>query len=179
MVCGPTDLLTKAFSAAIKKNFPEYLRLSIHQSTGEHKISLSLLPTTTSYTTPWMCAIAYRADGSLTSAPKGEFEADAKYQVVYVDGRPSFFEEKSVSTIIQETSADDTSKANAVAQASSNETKSGSTGPCPHCGRSTHPESRCFDKYPHLAPRWVQKRIASTKMETSDISDHKSSIPVT
>ncbi|KAL9618951.1 MAG: hypothetical protein Q9160_006415 [Pyrenula sp. 1 TL-2023] len=85
---------SQAFAAAVQQNFPDHLRLSIHQSTGANKISVSLLPTDTSYTTPWQCCIAERSDGSVTSGPRGEFEADAKYEVIRIDGRPALFREK-------------------------------------------------------------------------------------
>ncbi|THC88914.1 hypothetical protein EYZ11_011643 [Aspergillus tanneri] len=85
-----------AFGAAVKHNFPDYLRLSIHQSTGEHKVSISLLPTRTSYTTPWHCSVAFLADGSLISRPKGEFEDDPRYELVCENGRPSYFREVAI-----------------------------------------------------------------------------------
>lgn len=164
--CRKTDdAYTQAFAAAIKKNFPEHLRLSIHQSTGEHKISVSLLPTKTSYTTPWMCAIAYSANGALTSAPKGDFEADPKYQVIYRDGRPSHFEERSGSTrALAQATPNQLNRANGVVASTTKGQAEGkeNTGPCPHCGKSTHPESKCFDKYPHLAPKWLRERMAAS-----------------
>ncbi|KAK2612051.1 hypothetical protein QQS21_001900 [Conoideocrella luteorostrata] len=83
-----------AFARAVKHNFPTHLRLSIHQSTGEHKISISLLPTSTSYTTPWHCSVAYRTDGTLISRPKVEFEDDIAYELVWENGRPSYYREK-------------------------------------------------------------------------------------
>ncbi|RYP70480.1 hypothetical protein DL771_005417 [Monosporascus sp. 5C6A] len=86
-----------AFAKAVKCAFPDHLRLSIHQSTGEHKISISLLPTDTGYTTPWHCSVAFRGDGSLTSGPKGEFEKDPNLELVYEDGRPSYFREKTAA----------------------------------------------------------------------------------
>ncbi|KAK8109618.1 transferase family protein [Apiospora kogelbergensis] len=82
-----------AFAAAVKARFPHHLRLSIHQSVGEHKISINLLPTATTYTTPWHCAVAFRSDGTLISAPKIEFENDPDFELVYEDGRPSYFRE--------------------------------------------------------------------------------------
>ena len=93
----------QAFAGAIKAAFPDHLRLSIHKSTGEHKVSLSLLPTDTSYTTPWHCAVAFRADGSLTSGPKAEFEADPSLELVYEDGRPSFYRQKVIEPSIEDT----------------------------------------------------------------------------
>jgi hypothetical protein len=65
-------------------------------STGEHKLSLSLLPTDSSYTTPWHCAVAFRADGTLTSGPKAVFDADADLDLVYEDGRPSYYRQKAI-----------------------------------------------------------------------------------
>ncbi|CAM6002883.1 unnamed protein product [Sphagnum balticum] len=79
---------------AVKVNFPNHLRLSIHQSTGEHKVSMSLLNTKTGYTTPWHCSIALMADGEWLSAPMGDFKEDPMLEVVYEDGRPSYFQER-------------------------------------------------------------------------------------
>ncbi|KAL9002748.1 MAG: hypothetical protein Q9188_004336 [Gyalolechia gomerana] len=165
-----TDTLhQQAFAAAIKHNFPDHLRLSIHQSTGEHKISLSLLPTKTSYTTPWMCAIAYSADGTLTSAPKGDFEDDRKYQLVHRAGRPSHFEERSASelTALGEVIGNELNRSanggwgdKAINGTVAGKGKTG--GPCEYCGKATHAVERCFDKHPHLAPKWVREKIAST-----------------
>ena len=126
-----------------------------------------------------MCSIAYMLDGSLISAPKGDFEADPKYQVVYVDGRPSYFQEKTKSAILEEVRANELNKANGVARALSDDKKSDTPLPCPHCGKTTHTESRCFDKYPHLAPQWIKKRMASAKAGISDsIYEDESSMQV-
>ncbi|MCJ1283548.1 hypothetical protein MMC26_002878 [Xylographa opegraphella] len=83
-----------AFAGAVKDAFPNYLRLSIHQSTGEHKVSMSLLNTKTGFTTPWHCSVALMADGEWLSAPMGDFKKDPKMEIVYEDGRPSYFQEK-------------------------------------------------------------------------------------
>ncbi|KAL8995488.1 MAG: hypothetical protein Q9169_004782 [Polycauliona sp. 2 TL-2023] len=83
-----------AFAAAVKVAFPQYLRLSIHQSTGEHKISMSLLNTKTGFTTPWHCSVALMADGEWMSAPMGDFRNDPKFELVHHDGQPSHFKEK-------------------------------------------------------------------------------------
>lgn len=83
-----------AFAGACKHAFPNHLRLSIHMSTGEHKISMSLLDTKTGFTTPWHCSIAQLADGEWISAPKGDFETNPRMEVVYENGRPSYFREK-------------------------------------------------------------------------------------
>ncbi|KAL6231858.1 hypothetical protein BDW75DRAFT_247598 [Aspergillus navahoensis] len=84
-----------AFTAAIKHAFPDHLRLSIHESMGGHKVSISLLDTETGFTTPWHCSVAQLADGRWVSAPMGEFNKDGRLELVYADGRPSYFREKS------------------------------------------------------------------------------------
>ncbi|QIX01996.1 hypothetical protein AMS68_007513 [Peltaster fructicola] len=84
-----------AFAAAVKQAFPHHLRLSIHQSTGRNKISISLLNTRTGFTTPWHCTVARMADGEWLSAPKGDFEADEKLELVYEGDQPSHFREKA------------------------------------------------------------------------------------
>jgi hypothetical protein len=70
------------------------LRLSIHESVGGTKLSISLLNTKTGFTTPWHCSVAQLADGEWVSAPMGEFSKDDRMELVYVDGRPSHFREK-------------------------------------------------------------------------------------
>ncbi|KAK8117036.1 uncharacterized protein PG998_005317 [Apiospora kogelbergensis] len=83
-----------AFAGAVKDAFPRHLRLSIHQSTGEHKISMSLLNTKTGFTTPWHCSVALMANGEWLSAPMGDFKENPNLEVVEVDGRPSHFQER-------------------------------------------------------------------------------------
>jgi hypothetical protein len=87
----------QAFAGAVKATYPNHLRLSIHQSTGEHKISLSLLNTRTGFTTPWHCSVALMATGEWLSAPKGDLEQDTTLRVVEEDGRPSFFRQEITS----------------------------------------------------------------------------------
>lgn len=90
-----TFLLRQAFARAVNGTFSNHLRLSIHPSTGENKISISLLPTDTSFTTPWHCTIAFRLDGTVTSGHHAVFDADDNFELVYDDGRPSFYREKT------------------------------------------------------------------------------------
>ncbi|KAH7106998.1 Pyoverdine/dityrosine biosynthesis protein-domain-containing protein [Auriculariales sp. MPI-PUGE-AT-0066] len=47
-----------AFARAVHENFGDCLRLSIHPSNGEKKLSISTLPTQSIFTTPWHCTIA-------------------------------------------------------------------------------------------------------------------------
>ncbi|KAI9147743.1 pyoverdine/dityrosine biosynthesis family protein [Paramyrothecium foliicola] len=79
-----------AFSGAVKANFPDHVRLSIHQSTNQAKISISLLPTGM---TPWHCCVGIQSDGSIVSGTKADFEEDPKFEVHHEDGRPICFKE--------------------------------------------------------------------------------------
>lgn len=159
-----------AFAAALKKlsrAFPLF-----HPPVDRlAQISVSFLPTQTSPTIPWTCAIAYNADGALTSAPKGNIEKDPKCQLVNRDGRPSQSVErtsKSTTALIEvEPNKTDGIMAAALRTGGPVEKKK-TTGSCPHCGKSTHPESKCFDKYPHL-PKWFRDRIAFSAI-VNDIS---------
>ncbi|KKK24685.1 transferase family protein [Aspergillus rambellii] len=83
-----------AFAGAVKNAFPNHLRLSIHESVGSTKVSICLLNTRTGFTTPWHCSVAQIADGEWISAPMGEFGKDNNLELVYEDGRPSYFKEK-------------------------------------------------------------------------------------
>lgn len=88
-----TKFLTQAFAEAVKYAFPNHLRLSIHKSTGDHKISMSLLNTKTGFTTPWHCSVALMADGEWLSAPMGDFKKDPRFEIVYENGHSSYFKE--------------------------------------------------------------------------------------
>jgi hypothetical protein len=79
----------------VRETFPDRLRLSIHPSTGESKISLSLMPTNTSFTTPWHSSIAFNLDGTSTTSHHATFDEDEKYELVYKNDRPYFYREKT------------------------------------------------------------------------------------
>jgi acyl-CoA synthetase (AMP-forming)/AMP-acid ligase II len=69
---------------------------------------MSLLNTRTGYTTPWHCGVALLANGEWVSAPVGDFKNDPRLEIIYEDGRPSYFKEKACedsSNRISETSA--------------------------------------------------------------------------
>ncbi|KAH8130836.1 Clavaminate synthase-like protein [Trichoderma asperelloides] len=85
----------QAFARAVRDKFSNHVRLSIHPSTGHNKVSVSTLPTDSSYTTPWHCAVAVRQDGTITSGLAQTFWDDPTWELVYEDGRPSYFREKS------------------------------------------------------------------------------------
>lgn len=56
---------------------------------------MSLLDTKTGYTTPWHCSVALLSDGQWLSATKASFEEDDRFNLVYEDGRPSYYAEES------------------------------------------------------------------------------------
>ncbi|UKZ91540.1 uncharacterized protein TrAFT101_006517 [Trichoderma asperellum] len=84
-----------AFANAIGQKYSEFVRLSIHASTGAAKLSINLLPTESSYTTPWHCAVAYKLDGTTTTGRRIDFDNDDQYELVYENDRPSYYREKS------------------------------------------------------------------------------------
>lgn len=58
-------------------------------------MSVNLLPTDTIFTTPWHCSIAFRLDGTTTTGPRSEFDANPDFELVYEDGLPSYYREKT------------------------------------------------------------------------------------
>lgn len=84
----------EAFARAVRQNFPDHVRLSIHPSTGEDKISINVLPVQ-KVLTPWHSAVAIMVDGTVLAGQRQSFEEDANMELVYEDGRPSYFRERS------------------------------------------------------------------------------------
>jgi hypothetical protein len=89
------DFLAKAFASAVQRKYSQHVRLSIHASTGASKLSISLLPTESLYTTPWHCTVAFQLDGTLLSGMRADFEQDGRFEMIYERGRPSYFRERS------------------------------------------------------------------------------------
>lgn len=87
--------IIQAFANAIAQKYKDFVRLSIHASTGAAKLSINLLPTESSYTTPWHCAVAYKLDGTTTTGMRADFDDDDLYELVYENDRPSYYREKS------------------------------------------------------------------------------------
>lgn len=80
-----------AFSGAVKAAYGDHVRLSIHQSTGQNKISIGLLPTGM---TPWHCCVGVKADGTVISGTRIDFEEDPNFEVLVEDEKPIGFKEK-------------------------------------------------------------------------------------
>ena len=84
----------EAFARAVRENYPNHIRLSIHPSTGEDKISINILPVQRTVT-PWHSAIAIKLDGTMLADHRATFEGDASMELVFECGRPSHFRERS------------------------------------------------------------------------------------
>ncbi|OOF94595.1 hypothetical protein ASPCADRAFT_50487 [Aspergillus carbonarius ITEM 5010] len=84
-----------AFAEAIRKNFPNHVRLSIHPSNGSNKISINVLPQTLSPITPWHSSPSYAVDGGFKYAWREVFAANSDMELVYKDGRPWSYRVKS------------------------------------------------------------------------------------
>ncbi|KAJ8111436.1 hypothetical protein OPT61_g5973 [Boeremia exigua] len=84
----------EAFARAVRENYPDHVRLSIHPSTGEDKISINVLPVQ-KVLTPWHSTVAIMVDGTVVAGQRKSFEEDANMELVYEDGRPSHFRERS------------------------------------------------------------------------------------
>lgn len=85
----------KMFAAAIKANRADYVRLSIHESNGAKKLSISLVPQgrgALGYT-PWHSSIAVGADGIFRTVHAEDVRET--HDLVYKNGQPYFFREKS------------------------------------------------------------------------------------
>ena len=81
----------KAFASALETNKPNIVRLSIHDSTGKGKLSMSLLPQAKGDIglTPWHSVIAVELDGTFRTVHVSEVEDT--HDLVYSNGRPSHY----------------------------------------------------------------------------------------
>ena len=65
---------------------------------------MSLLNTKTGFTTPWHCSVAMMADGEWISGIMSDFQNDPSLEIVYEEGRPSYFQAKARTTAAHEES---------------------------------------------------------------------------
>ncbi|KAF7916465.1 uncharacterized protein EAE97_012125 [Botrytis byssoidea] len=89
------DMITrgKAFAAVIESQMPNYVRLSIHRSTGLTKLSFPLIPQEDSFSkTPWHTCVLVTASGQFRT--EHAVDLREKHELVYKNGRPYFFREK-------------------------------------------------------------------------------------
>ncbi|KAF6793734.1 glutamyl-tRNA(Gln) amidotransferase [Colletotrichum sojae] len=83
-----------AFAELIRERLPEHVRLSIHPSTGQTKISMPLIPQPDSFSmTPWHCAVAVDTRGRFKTGHLAAWRDT--HELVLKDGKPYFFRERS------------------------------------------------------------------------------------
>lgn len=83
-----------AFARAVRDRFPDHVRLSIHPSTGEDKISINILPVKQALT-PWHNAVAFKVDGTVLAGNRAIFDAMEDVELVHERNQPSYYREKS------------------------------------------------------------------------------------
>ncbi|KAJ5543103.1 hypothetical protein N7461_009106 [Penicillium sp. DV-2018c] len=82
------------FANLIRQIYPDSLRLSIHPSSGQTKLSCPLIPQRDSFSmSPWHCSVAVTADGTFITAHKASHRE--KYDLIEKDGQAYFFRERS------------------------------------------------------------------------------------
>jgi alpha-ketoglutarate-dependent taurine dioxygenase len=75
--------------------YPDSIRLSIHPSNDSNKVSITMLPQDNEIVmTPWHGAVVRGADGSVSMSHAIVIPA-MTHDIVYVDGYPSYFRERS------------------------------------------------------------------------------------
>ncbi len=85
-------LWNEAYSALIRNEFPNHIRLSMHKSTNVRKYSFQLIPGKRSPYSPWHCAVLERKDGSLETVHKKDAEGQP-WALVEKEGRPYHYAE--------------------------------------------------------------------------------------
>lgn len=90
------DMITrgKAFATLIDVILPTHVRLSIHRSTGLHKLSFPLVPQPLHFSmTPWHCCIAVTSRGEFRTAHATDLRDE--YDLVERNGQPWCFRDRS------------------------------------------------------------------------------------
>ncbi|KAL8660011.1 MAG: hypothetical protein Q9202_006837 [Teloschistes flavicans] len=85
----------KAFATAIARSLSNHIRLSIHPSTEQSKLSMSIIPQTGRSVTPWHGALIRAVDGSITMSHAASVSALTHELIFDKQGRPSYFRERS------------------------------------------------------------------------------------
>ncbi|KAK6832156.1 hypothetical protein RU639_002997 [Aspergillus parasiticus] len=85
----------KAFAEAIRKNYADHIRLSIHPSAGSTKISIKVLPLALHAVTPWHSSPCFTVDGRIEYGMREVFDNREDVELVHKDGRPWYYREKS------------------------------------------------------------------------------------
>lgn len=84
-------LRNEAYSALIRHEFPDAVRISMHKSVNNGaKYSIQLIRSPLAYHSAWHCAVALHSDGTIETVHR--IDADAKgYELVYKEGRPQYY----------------------------------------------------------------------------------------
>ncbi|CAG7943413.1 unnamed protein product [Penicillium olsonii] len=85
----------KAFAEAIKTNYPDHVRLSIHPSSGSTKISIQVLPLAKFATTPWHSTPCFRLDGGVEYGMREIFDQNPDVELVHKNGQAWYYRYKS------------------------------------------------------------------------------------
>ncbi|KAJ5341549.1 hypothetical protein N7541_010673 [Penicillium brevicompactum] len=82
------------YAELVRQIYPDSLRLSIHPSSGQTKLSCPLIPQQDSFSmSPWHCSVAVLANGKFITAHKSLHRQ--KFELVEKNGQPYFFRESS------------------------------------------------------------------------------------
>jgi pyoverdine/dityrosine biosynthesis protein Dit1 len=93
----------KAFSSALASVPTQYVRLSIHDSGGKDKLSMSLIPQKEKGAlgaTPWHSTLIVERDGGFVQMQRGKVD-EGKYEVVERGGRAYFWRERGSSGSVE------------------------------------------------------------------------------
>lgn len=85
----------ESFTKILMAKYSDYVRLSIHPSSGAVKLSIPLIPQTNGSfpRAPWQCAIAVGVDGSYKTVQSQQVRRT--HTIIHREGRPYFFRENS------------------------------------------------------------------------------------
>ncbi|KAK8199896.1 putative pyoverdine/dityrosine biosynthesis protein [Phyllosticta capitalensis] len=86
----------KCYAACVQEWYPNAVRLSIHAANSATKIPISVIPSTDQRPiTPWHSTMVCRLDGTFQPMTRSEAEACSDLELVYRNGQPWCFREKS------------------------------------------------------------------------------------
>ncbi|KAE9968951.1 hypothetical protein EG328_007162 [Venturia inaequalis] len=94
-VAGRMMIRAESFTKLLQAECKDYVRLSIHPSTGAAKLSVPLIKQENGQfpRSPWHCCIAVAVDGTYRTVHSKDVRES--HRLVYQDGRPYFYREKS------------------------------------------------------------------------------------
>ncbi|KAJ5964567.1 uncharacterized protein N7479_004443 [Penicillium vulpinum] len=82
------------YAELVRQIYPDSLRLSIHPSSGQTKLSCPLIPQKNSFSmSPWHCSVAVTTAGEFITAHQSVLRQ--KFDLITKNGRPYFFRESS------------------------------------------------------------------------------------